>query len=44
MKTLVVYDSLYGNNETIAQAIGETLSGEVEVLHVDDANASRLGA
>jgi flavodoxin len=44
MKTLVVYDSLYGNTKTIAQAIGETISGEVEVLHVGDVNASGLGA
>jgi flavodoxin len=44
VKTLVVYDSLYGNTKTIAQAIGETISGEVEVLHVGDAVASSLGA
>ena len=44
MKTLVVYDSLHGNTEIIAQAIGETLSGEVEVLHVGDAEPSGLGS
>jgi flavodoxin I len=44
MKTLVVYDSLYGNTETIAQAIGDAIPGEVEVLHVGDVNASELGA
>jgi flavodoxin len=44
MKTLVVYDSLYGNTKIIAQAIGEAISGEVEVLHVSDAKASGLGA
>jgi flavodoxin len=32
MKTLVVYDSVHGNTELIAQAIGAALSGEVEVL------------
>ena len=42
MKTLVVYDSLYGNTEIIAQAIGEALPGEVEVLHVEQAKAGEL--
>ena len=44
MKTLVVYDSLYGNTKAIAQAIGDALLGEVEVLHVGEANASDLKA
>ena len=43
MKTLVVYDSLYGNTKTIAEAIGDAVPGEVEVLHVGEANASELG-
>ena len=34
MKTLVVYDSVYGNTEIIAQAIGGTIPGKVEVLRV----------
>jgi flavodoxin I len=29
MKTLVVYDSTYGNTEKIAQAIGEAVAGQV---------------
>ena len=32
MKTLIVYDSLYGNTKAVAQAIGGALPGEVEVL------------
>ena len=44
MKTLVVYDSLYGNTKTIAHAIGDAIPGKVEVLHVGDVNASDLGA
>jgi flavodoxin I len=44
MKTLVVYDSLYGNTKMIAQTIGEALSGEVEVLHVSETKASGLQA
>jgi flavodoxin len=42
MKTLVVYDSLYGNTKMIAEAIGEALLGEVEVLHVSEAAPSGL--
>jgi flavodoxin I len=44
MKTLVVYDSLYGNTRTIAQTIGETIPGEVELLHVGEAKAAGLEA
>lgn len=47
MKTLVIYDSLYGNTRAIAQAIGVALQGEIEVLHVSqvspgDAEAADL--
>jgi len=42
MKTLVVYDSVYGNTETIAKAIGEAITGEVEVLRLGEVNASEL--
>ena len=31
MKTLVVYDSVYGNTEEIAKAIGDAISGEVKL-------------
>jgi flavodoxin len=34
MNTLVVYDSLYGNTEIIARAIGDAIPGEVKVLRV----------
>lgn len=44
MKTLVVYDSLYGNTKTIAQTIGDAIPDEVEVLHVGDAKSSELEA
>ena len=44
MKTLVVYDSVYGNTEKIARAIGEALTGEVEVVHASTANSSGLDA
>lgn len=44
MKTLVVYDSLYGNTERIAQAIGNALPGEVKVSQVGDVNPSELSS
>jgi flavodoxin I len=44
MKTLVVYDSLYGNTRTIAQAIGDAIPGEVEVLQVGEVDVSTLAA
>lgn len=42
MKTLVVYDSIYGNTETIAQAIGGAIPSEVQVLRVGQVNAGDL--
>jgi flavodoxin I len=44
MKTLVVYDSVYGNTKTIAQTIGAALPGEVTLQHVDDVKAASLAA
>jgi flavodoxin len=42
VKALVVYDSLYGNTENIAKAIGDAISGEVDVLRVGVVNSSEL--
>ncbi len=42
MRTLVVYDSLYGNTERIARAIGSAISGEVEVLRVSEVGSALL--
>jgi flavodoxin len=42
MKTLVIYDSLYGNTEIIARAIGDAIGGEVQVLRVGQVHASEL--
>jgi flavodoxin I len=42
MKTLIIYDSLFGNTEKIAQAIGAAVGGEVEVLRADAVQASHL--
>ena len=44
MKTLVVYDSGYGNTEIIARAIGEALPGEVEMVRVGEVKAGDLEA
>jgi flavodoxin I len=42
MRTLVVYDSLYGNTERIARAIGSGISGDVEVLRVSEVGSAVL--
>ncbi len=42
MKTLVVYDSVYGNTEIIAQAIGAAIPGEVQVRRVGQVHAGEL--
>ncbi len=45
MKTLVVYDSAYGNTERIARAIGSAIAGDVHVSHVgglDDSSLERV--
>jgi flavodoxin I len=42
MKTMVVYDSVYGNTEIIAQAIGDAIPGEVRVLRVGQVNPGEL--
>jgi flavodoxin I len=42
MKTLVIYDSFYGNTEKIARAIGGAITGEVKVLRPGEVNPSEL--
>ena len=46
MKALIVYDSIYGNTEKIARAVGEAMtpSGEVKVLRAGEANTSELAS
>jgi flavodoxin I len=44
MKTLVIYDSFYGNTEKIAKAIGGAISGEVKVLRPGEVSPSDLTA
>ena len=42
MKTLIVYDSVHGNTEKIARAIGDAVTGEVKVLRAGEASSSEL--
>lgn len=44
MKVLVVYDSVYGNTEKIAQAVGDALQslGEVQALRTGDVKPEQL--
>ena len=44
MKVLVVYESVYGNTEQIAQAIGGATNGDVKVLRAADASPAELEA
>ena len=44
MRSLVVYDSVYGNTEIVAKAIGETIPGEVQMLRVGQVNLGALEA
>ncbi|MGD9346925.1 MAG: flavodoxin family protein [Candidatus Aminicenantes bacterium] len=43
MKTLVVFDSLHGNTEKIAEAIGGAVAGEAQTLRIDEVNLPELG-
>ncbi len=43
MKAYVIYDSVYGNTEKVAQAIGEAIQGEVKVILAAEADRSGLG-
>jgi flavodoxin len=42
MKTLIVYDSLYGNTETIAEAVAKGIIGNVKVIKVGNAKTADI--
>lgn len=42
MRAYIIYDTVYGNTEQIAKAIGAGLSGDVNVVRVGDAKASEV--
>jgi len=44
VKTLVVFDSLYGNTAQVAKAIGAAVAGECQVRRVGEANPSELSS
>jgi flavodoxin I len=43
MKALVVYDSVYGNTEEIAKAIGGAISGDTKVVKPEGADLATFG-
>jgi flavodoxin len=42
MKTIVIFDSVYGNTKAITEAIGQGITGNVKVINVKDADISDL--
>lgn len=42
MKTVIIYDSMYGNTKKVAEAIGESLPGEVLILLPKEVKLSAL--
>ena len=44
IEVLILYDSVYGNTEEIAKAIGSAITGDVKVLRVGEVNPSELEA
>jgi len=43
MKTLIVYDSLYGNTGKVADAIGTAIGEDVHVVHANQVDSHSLG-
>ncbi len=39
----MVYDSVYGNTQKIAEAVGGALAGETKVVRVNEVDPARLG-
>ena len=44
MRVLIVYDSVYGNTQKIAEAIGSGIAGEVKAVKASDANLTALSS
>lgn len=42
MKTIVIYDTQFGNTEAVAKAVAGALGGEVKIQKVKDANPADL--
>ncbi len=43
MKALIIYDSVYGNTEQIAKAIGKGITGDVSVVKVGQVDPAGTG-
>lgn len=43
MKVLIIYDSVYGNTERIAKAVGAAIAGDVKVVRAAEVNPTGLG-
>jgi flavodoxin len=44
MNTLIIYDSLYGNTKRLAKAIGDAVTGDLELASIGDTNLSELAS
>ena len=44
MKTLIVYDTVWGNTEQIARAIAEAIPGDVKLVKAGEADAASTGS
>jgi flavodoxin I len=44
MKVIIIYDSVYGNTEKIAKAIGNAITGDIKVLRVCEVNPAELNS
>lgn len=42
MKTLVIYDSMFGNTKKIARAVGESFKNGTQVLHISETKSEDL--
>ncbi len=42
MKSLVIYESLYGNTRTVAETVAAAIPGDVSVQHVPDVDPASL--
>jgi flavodoxin len=43
MKVLVVYDSLFGNTQKVAEAIGQAFGEEGKISKIGEINPSEVG-
>jgi flavodoxin I len=44
MKVLISYDSVHGNTEKIAKAIGDGMTAQVEILHASEVTNEKLSS